>query len=90
MDMTSQFLSLAKQAMVLTVIVSAPPIVAALVIGLVLAILQALTQIQEQTLQTAARLVAGFAMLILFGYWMAIRVYQFGLYVFANFARWVS
>jgi type III secretion HrpO family protein len=84
------FLSLCQRAMVLTVLISAPPIVAALAVGLILAILQALTQIQEQTLQTAARLIAVFAMLIFFGYWMAAHIYQFALEIFRNFATWVG
>ncbi|HRC84559.1 MAG TPA: type III secretion system export apparatus subunit SctS [Thermoanaerobaculia bacterium] len=90
MGNTEQFLYLSRQAMMLVVLVSAPPIVAALAVGLTLAILQALTQIQEQTLQTAARLVVVFAVLIFAGYWMALQVLAFAVNIFNNFGTWVS
>jgi flagellar biosynthetic protein FliQ len=86
----SQFLSIAQEAILLTVLVSAPPILAALVVGLVLALVQALTQIQEQTLQMAAKIVMVFGTLYLFGYWMASQVHRFARVVFENFGRWVG
>lgn len=88
--MESQFISVAQEALLLTVLVSAPPILAALVVGLVLALLQALTQVQEQTLQMAAKLVAVFGMLYAFGYWMAAEIHRFARVIFENFGRWVG
>jgi type III secretion HrpO family protein len=85
----SEFISLAQQAILLTVTVSAPPIVAALAVGLILAVIQALTQIQEQTVQMAAKIVAVFGTLLLFGYWMATQVYRFALHIFENFGSMV-
>lgn len=82
--------SLAQQAILLTVKVSAPPILAALALGLILAVVQALTQVQEQTLQIAARLVAVFAMILLFGLWMATQVVAFARNIFENFAARVG
>lgn len=88
--MDATIVSLAQRAILLTVIISAPPILAALTLGLVLAVLQALTQIQEQTLQIAARLVAVFAMILLFGLWMASQVIAFARTIFENFGTWVG
>lgn len=88
--MDSQLIHLAQEALLLTVLVSAPPILAALVIGLLLALIQALTQIQEQTLQMAAKIVAVFGMLYVFGYWMAAQIHRFTLVIFENFGAWVG
>ncbi|HVS01994.1 MAG TPA: type III secretion system export apparatus subunit SctS [Thermoanaerobaculia bacterium] len=88
--MEGDFIHIAQQAILVTVLVSAPPILAALVVGLALAVFQALTQIQEQTIQMAAKIVAVFGMLFLFGYWMASQVYRFALNIFENFGQWVG
>ena len=45
-------------AMLLTMILSMPPIVVASVVGIVVSLLQALTQVHEQTLSFAIKLIA--------------------------------
>jgi type III secretion protein S len=45
----------ARQALWLVLTLSAPPIIVATLIGLIVAIVQAATQIQEQTVQYAAK-----------------------------------
>ena len=54
----SDAMQLTLQALWLTLLLSAPPVLAAAVVGLLIAILQAATQIQEQTFQYAAKLAA--------------------------------
>ena len=63
-------LTLAQQAMQVTLMVSAPLLLAALVTGLIVSILQAATQINEMTLSFIPKLVAMFAVLVLTGPWM--------------------
>jgi type III secretion protein S len=46
------------EAMMLVMILSMPPILVASVVGVVVSLLQALTQIQEQTLSFAVKLIA--------------------------------
>ncbi|MBO6886058.1 MAG: type III secretion system export apparatus subunit SctS [Marivita sp.] len=46
------------EAMMLVMILSLPPILVASVVGVVVSLLQALTQIQEQTLSFAVKLIA--------------------------------
>lgn len=50
-------IGLAKEALLLTLVLTAPPVLAAMVVGLVISILQATTQIQEQTLTFVPKLV---------------------------------
>lgn len=49
---------LMQQALWLVIVLSAPPIAAAAITGLVVAILQSATQVQEQTLQYAVKFAA--------------------------------
>ncbi len=46
------------EAMMLVMILSLPPIIVASVVGIIVSLLQALTQIQEQTLSFAIKLIA--------------------------------
>jgi type III secretion protein S len=46
------------ESMMLTMILSMPPIIVASLVGIVVSLLQALTQVQEQTLSFAIKLIA--------------------------------
>ena len=63
-------LTLAQRALEVTLLMSAPPLLAALVTGLLVSIFQAATQINEMTLSFIPKLVAIFVVLVLFGPWM--------------------
>jgi flagellar biosynthetic protein FliQ len=65
-----QVMNIGRQAIEMTLILSAPLLLAALVIGLVISIFQAATQINEQTLSFIPKLVGTFLVLILAGPWM--------------------
>jgi type III secretion protein S len=54
----SEALQLTLQALWLVLLLSAPPVVVAALVGLLIAFVQAATQIQEQTLQYAAKFFA--------------------------------
>lgn len=61
---------LGRQAIEVTLLVSAPLFLAALVTGLIVSVLQAATQINEMTLSFVPKLVAIFVTLIVAGPWM--------------------
>ena len=63
-------LHLGRQAVEVALLLSAPLLVAALVIGLLVSIFQAATQINEATLSFIPKLVGTFLVLILAGPWM--------------------
>ncbi len=54
----SEAMQLTVQALWLVLLLSAPPVLVAALVGLLIAVLQAATQIQEQTFQHAAKLLA--------------------------------
>lgn len=76
------------EALLLILIISGPPILFASIIGLFVAIFQAATQIQEQTLAFAVKLVAVMATVILMGGWLGGLIFQFANQIFTNFYKW--
>ena len=63
-------IEIGRQAIEVTLMVSAPLFLAALVTGLIISIFQAATQINEMTLSFVPKLVAIFVTLVLAGPWM--------------------
>jgi flagellar biosynthetic protein FliQ len=63
-------MTIGQQALELTLLVSAPPLLAALVVGLLVSIFQAATQINEMTLSFIPKLLAMFVVLLISGPWM--------------------
>jgi flagellar biosynthetic protein FliQ len=63
-------MTMGRTAMEITLMVSAPLLLVALIVGLVISIFQAATQINEATLSFIPKLVAVFIALVLAGPWM--------------------
>jgi flagellar biosynthesis protein FliQ len=72
-------LAIGREALLLVVIVSAPALLAALVVGVVGGILQAATQVQDPSLGAVPRLVAVLVALACTGPWISARVVRFAL-----------
>jgi flagellar biosynthetic protein FliQ len=62
-----QLTSIIQQALFLVLVVSAPPVLMSLLVGFIIALFQATTQIQEQTLTFAPKMVAVFGILAIMG-----------------------
>jgi len=83
--MTSQqVLNLGQDALNVMLLVSGPMLVAALVIGLVVSIVQAATQINEMTLSFIPKILGIFATLLIFGPWMLATLVDYTKRVLAN------
>ncbi|GIK84886.1 flagellar biosynthesis protein FliQ [Betaproteobacteria bacterium PRO7] len=63
-------ITLGQQALYVMLMISAPMLIAALVVGLIVSILQAATQINEMTLSFIPKLVAILAALVIAGPWI--------------------
>jgi len=63
-------MTMGRQAMEVTLLVAAPLLLVALVIGLIVSIFQAATQINESTLSFIPKLVGVFVALVVAGPWM--------------------
>ena len=63
-------LKLAQDAVRTVLFASAPMLIISLVVGLIVSVIQAVTQIQEATLAFVPKIVAVFLSLLLFGPWI--------------------
>jgi len=63
-------ITLGQQALYVMLLIAAPMLVAALVVGLIVSILQAATQINEMTLSFIPKLLAMITTLVIAGPWM--------------------
>lgn len=77
-------MSLAQQAMEITVLISAPLLLASLAIGLLVSIFQAATSINEMTLSFIPKLLVVFLVLVLAGPWMIEQILDYMTTLFTN------
>ncbi|MCB1081629.1 MAG: type III secretion system export apparatus subunit SctS [Chlamydiia bacterium] len=84
----SEIYQLSYQALLLILILSGPPILISMTFGLFVAIFQAATQIQEQTLSFTVKLVAVIMTIILMGGFLSGQIMQFANTIFQNFYKW--
>jgi flagellar biosynthetic protein FliQ len=82
-------IDIARQALFLVLKVSAPMLLASLVVGLIVSILQTVTSIQEQTLTFVPKLIAVFLILMLFGNWILTSITEFTVELFSNFSYYI-
>lgn len=59
-----------RDGIIVVLVISGPLVIAAAAIGLVIGILQAATQVQEQTIGSALKIIGVFALIIFAGFWM--------------------
>jgi len=74
---TTTVLTLAQNALFLMLMVSAPIMGTALVVGLVVSLFQAITQINESTLSFVPKLVAAIVVFAAAGPWMLTTMVEF-------------
>lgn len=79
---TSMVLDLARQALWITALVSAPLLGVALAVGLIIGIVQAATSINEMTLSFIPKLLAIGLATALFGSWMLVTLVDFTRSIF--------
>ncbi|QTM99426.1 MULTISPECIES: flagellar biosynthesis protein FliQ [Sediminibacillus] len=83
-------ISLAQQGIYTILMVTGPLLLLALVVGLLVSIFQATTQIQEQTLAFIPKIVAVLVGLVFFGPWMLTRMVEFAANIFQNLNQFVG
>ncbi|MCB1111281.1 MAG: type III secretion system export apparatus subunit SctS [Chlamydiales bacterium] len=84
----TQVVQLAYQGLLLILLLSAPPILVSMFFGILVAIFQAATQIQEQTLSFTIKLVAVTLTLMFMGGWLGAQIMSFAMNIFTHFPQW--
>lgn len=75
---------LAQEAIRTVLLTSAPMLIISLVVGLIVSVIQAVTQIQEATLAFVPKIVAVFISLLVFGPWIVKLLVQFSTSLLEN------
>ncbi len=70
-------------------ILSLPMLVAALIVGLIISIFQATTQIQEQTLAFVPKVIAIFLVILILSPWILTTMKDFTLEIFENITKFI-
>ncbi len=89
--MTEQYIiTLGRDALYAVLLVSAPLLGASLLIGLLISIFQATTQIQEQTLSFVPKIIAVLVTAVIFAPWMLKILVSFTKNLYLNLPRLVG
>jgi len=73
------------QALMLVLILSLPPIVVAAFVGIIVSLIQAVTQVQEQTLSFGVKLIAVIITILLTATWIGGELYNYAMKLFNLF-----
>jgi type III secretion protein S len=87
--MIPEVMQLVREALWLVLALSAPPIIAATVVGLLVAFVQSVTQLQEQTLSFTLKLIAVSLALLLSASLIGASLSNFADQLFTNFPMMV-
>jgi flagellar biosynthetic protein FliQ len=82
--MEAENLGFVREALMMALVLSAPVLGAGLLVGLVISLLQAVTQVQEQTLAFVPKIVAMILVAILLLGWMGSQLSEFAARMFGG------
>jgi flagellar biosynthesis protein FliQ len=88
--MENFLVAISKQSLYLVLILSAPSVLVALIVGLAISLVQATTQIQEQTLTFVPKLVAVLMILALTGPWCMVQLMAFTKNILEQFPKYIQ
>lgn len=80
----SSLVAFAQQALMLSLAVALPVLAIAAIVGLIMAVVQAATQVQDPTLAHLPRIVAVSVALAVMGPWMGRQIAAFAMRAFAG------
>jgi flagellar biosynthesis protein FliQ len=83
-------INVAERGVYIILMISGPLMLLALVVGLIISIFQATTQIQEQTLAFVPKIIAVLIGLVFFGPWMLSRMLTYAYEIFNNLTKFVG
>lgn len=82
-------MQIASETLKTTMFIAGPMLIAAMVIGIIVSVLQAITQINEATLTFIPKMVAIVLVLVVMAPWMMEVLQNYSSEIFGNFSEWV-
>ncbi|ERP39327.1 flagellar biosynthesis protein FliQ [Chitinivibrio alkaliphilus] len=86
----TQVIQVGVEAVILVLLVTGPLLMAALVVGIMVGVFQAVTQINEMTLTFVPKIVAVFGILILLLPWMITKIVEFVYQLFSRIPEFIA
>ena len=83
-------IAIAEEGIWTVLLICGPLLLLALIVGLIVSIFQATTQIQEQTLAFVPKIVAVLLGLVFFGPWMLSQLLSYTTEIFSNLTRYIG
>lgn len=83
-------MEIGKNALLITLQIALPVLIFSLVVGLIISILQAVTQVQEFTLTFIPKLLATMLALAIFGPWMLHTIIDFATDLLINLPNYIK
>jgi len=81
---------LAREALSVALLVAAPILGIGMLVGIVVSLLQAITQIQEQTLTFVPKIIAVMVAILIFGPWMLTVITEFTQNLFYEIPKFIN
>ena len=88
-NMENYLIMVSSQSLYLVLILSAPPVLIAMTLGLIISLFQATTQVQEQTLTFVPKLVAVLVTLAFTGPWTMSQLVLFTKNLLEEFPKYI-
>jgi len=85
----SDVISICRDALATGMTVSAPILIVSIIVGLVISVFQAVTQIHEQTLTFVPKIIAIAAVLLFGGTWILTVLMEFTQRMFASITNYI-
>ncbi len=82
-------MQIASETLKTMMLIAGPMLIAAMVIGIIVSVLQAITQINEATLTFIPKMIAIVVVLAVMAPWMMEVLQNYSSEIFGNFASWV-
>jgi flagellar biosynthetic protein FliQ len=82
-------MSIGAETMKTMMLLAGPMLIAAMVVGIIVSVLQAITQINEATLTFIPKMIAITVVLAIMAPWMMETLQTYSTEIFGNFANWV-
>jgi len=82
-------MSISGETLKTMMLIAGPMLLAAMVIGIIVSVLQAITQINEATLTFIPKMIAIILVLVIMAPWMLEVLQNYSSEIFGNFAEWV-
>jgi flagellar biosynthetic protein FliQ len=88
--MTEEFvMNIGSEAIKTIIFLAGPMLISAMIVGITISILQAITQINEATLTFIPKMIAVIIVLIVMAPWMLKILQEYAIGVFGNMGDWI-